>query len=78
VWTTTTVVGAAITVALVCLLGLDVLAAAVAPARGRVGRSESKERRRLVRIAAVVAALFVVVVAVRLALILVDYPGPRG
>jgi hypothetical protein len=77
VWTTTTALGAIVAVALLGLLGADVLATAVSLPDERRPRGDPARRRRLGRIAVVVAALFVAVVLVRFALIIVDYPGPK-
>jgi hypothetical protein len=77
VWTTTTVVGTVVTLALVGLFGADVVTAAISPAdRRRVG-SKSARRRRLEQVATVIAVLFVAIVVVRFALILIDHPGPK-
>jgi hypothetical protein len=77
VWTTTTVVGTVVTLALIALFGADVVVAAISPAdRRRVG-SKSARRRRLEQVAVVIGALFVAIVVVRFTLILVDNPGPK-
>jgi hypothetical protein len=77
VWTTTTVVGTVVTLALIALFGADVVAAAISPVdRRRVG-SKSARRRRLEQVAVVIGALFVAIVVVRFTLILVDNPGPK-
>ena len=77
VWTTTTVVGTVVTLALIGLFGADVVAAAISPADSRPVRSKSARRRRLQQVAAVIGALFVAIVVVRFTLILVDNPGPK-
>ena len=77
VWTTTTAVGTVVTLALIGLLGADVVAAAISPADGRPVRRKSARRRRLQQVATVIGALFVAIVVVRFTLILVDNPGPK-
>jgi hypothetical protein len=77
VWTTTTVVGTVVTLALIGLFGADVVATAISPADSPRARSKSERRRRLEQVAAVIGALFVAIVVVRFTLILVDYPGPK-
>ena len=77
VWTTTTVVGTVVTLALIGLFGADVVATAISPADGRRVGGKSARRRRLEQIAVVIGALFVAIVVVRFTLILVDNPGPK-
>jgi hypothetical protein len=76
VWTTTTVVGAVVAVALVAILSVDLFAAAISPDDGRRLRRSAAGHRRLVRVAVPLAACFAAVVTVRFALILVEHPGP--
>jgi hypothetical protein len=76
VWTTTTVVGAVVAVALVAILSADVLAAAISPGEGQRRRPRGAPHRRLMRIAVPLAACFLAVVTVRFVLIVAEHPGP--
>jgi hypothetical protein len=75
VWTTTTVVGAVVAVALVAILSADVLAAAISPGDER-RRRPGAGHRRLMRVAVPLAACFLAVVTVRFVLIVAEHPGP--
>ena len=76
VWTTTTVVGAVVTVTLLVVLGAHVLVAAISPAGRTRAWDTSVIRRRLERGAIPLAAGFAAVVIVRFVLILVEHHGP--
>lgn len=76
VWTTTTVVGAVVAVALVAILSADVLAAAISPGDERRRRPSGAGHRRLMRVAVPLAACFLAVVTVRFVLIVAEHPGP--
>jgi hypothetical protein len=76
VWTTTTVVGAVVVVALVAILSADVLAAAVSPGDGQRRWASGAGHQRLMRVAVPLAACFLAVVTVRFVLIVAEHPGP--
>jgi hypothetical protein len=76
VWTTTTVVGAVATVALVAILCADLLAAAISPDDGQRRRPSGAGHRRLMRVALPLAACFLAVVTLRFVLIVAEHPGP--
>jgi hypothetical protein len=76
VWTTTTAVGAVVSVTLLGFLGADVLAAAISAGDGSRARGGSAIRRRLERVAIPLAVCFVAVVSARFVLILVKHHGP--
>jgi hypothetical protein len=85
IWTTTTVVAGAVTLALVVVLTAHVVleaydrtgvASSALPDAGRAPDDETALRTRLARIAAWLLVLFLLVVLVRLGIILAERPGP--
>jgi hypothetical protein len=75
-WTTTTAVGAVVSVTLLGFLGADVLATAISAGDRSRTRGGSAIRCRLERVAIVLAVCFVAVVSARFVLILVEHHGP--
>ena len=76
VWTTTTVVGAVLAVALLVILSIDVLVAAIGPGERRLAQTRGDSRRRTQRVVLSLGACFVVVVAVRFVVIYLQHRGP--
>jgi hypothetical protein len=70
VWTTSTVVAIVVTAALLLVLVAHVLVTAAAGSRARA------LRRKLARDAIPLLGCFVVVIGIRLAIILIERPGP--
>ena len=70
IWTSTTVVAIVVTAALLAVMGAHVLVTAAAGSRARA------LRRKLIRAAIPLFGGFVVVIGVRLAIILIERPGP--
>jgi hypothetical protein len=77
VWTTTTVVGSVVAVALVAILSVDLFAGAISRGDGQRSWPHWKGERRLMGVAIPLAACFVAIVIVRFALIVAEHPGPQ-